>query len=71
MAQFHPPFKEMVTKAKSAGCGPTIIDTSTATISRGTYKRWNEDKMVRAVETVLKKKTCIRKAGEMYGIPNQ
>ena len=67
MAQFYPPLKERVIKAKSAGC--TVVDTSVATTSRGVYKEWNEDCMVRAVDSVLKKKASIWKAGEMYGIP--
>ena len=67
MAQFYPPLKERVIKAKSVGC--TVVNTSIATTSRGVYKDWDEDRMVRAVDSVLKKKASIRKAGEMYGIP--
>ena len=67
MAQFYPPLKESVIKAKSVGC--TVVNTSIATTSRGVYKDWDEDRMVRAVDSVLKKKASIRKAGELYGIP--
>ena len=66
MAQFYPPLKERVIKSKST-CG--IVDTSTATISRGVYKGWKEDNMVRAVDSVLKKDTSIRKAAKEYDIP--
>lgn len=31
MAQFYPPLKERVIKEESAGCGLTVVDTSTAT----------------------------------------
>ena len=66
MAQFYPPLKERVIKSKST-CA--IVDTSTATISRGVYKGWKEDNMVRAVDSVLKKDTSIRKAAKEYDIP--
>ena len=66
MAQFYPPLKERVIKSKST-C--PMIDTSTATTGRGLYKGWREDNMVRAVDSVLKKGTSIRKAAKEYDIP--
>ena len=66
MAQFYPPLKETVIKSKYT-CA--TIDTSTATISRGVYKGWREDNMVRAVDSVLKKGASIRKAAKEYDIP--
>ena len=42
---------------------------STATTGRGLYKGWREDNMVRAVDSVLKKGTSIRKAAKEYDIP--
>ena len=67
MAQFYPPLKERVIKSKSAVC--TAVDTSSATITRGVYKKWNENDMVRAVDSVLKKESSIRFAGKEYNIP--
>ena len=67
MAQFYPPLKERILKSKSAGCA--VVDTSTATVSRGVYKRWNEDNMVRAVDSILNKRSSIRQAGKEYDIP--
>ena len=66
MAQFYPSLKERVIKSKYT-CA--TIDTSTVTISRGVYKGWREDNMVRAVDSVLKKGTSIRKAAKEYDIP--
>jgi len=68
MAQFYPPLKERVIKEKSAGCGLTVVDTSTATFRRGVYKGWNEDKMVQAVES---EKLALEKQGKCMAFQNQ
>ena len=68
MAQFYPPLKERIIKSKST-CVVVPPDTKAATVSRGVYKGWNEENMVRAVESVLKKNTSIRKAAKEYDIP--
>ena len=56
MAQFYPPLKERIIKSKST-CVIVPPDTKAATVSRGAYKGWNEENMVRAVESLLKKNT--------------
>ena len=68
MAQFYPTLKERIIKSKST-CVVVPPDTKAATASRGVYKGWNEENMVRAVESVLKKNTSIRKATKEYDIP--
>ena len=44
MAQFYPPLKERIVKSKCTTFA--TIDTSSASVSRGTYKEWNEDNMI-------------------------
>ena len=66
MAQFYPPLKERVFKSKSTYA---TVDTSTATTTRGAYKGWNENNMVQAVDSVLKKGASIRSAAVEFDIP--
>ena len=67
MAQFYPPLKERIVRSKCTTFA--TIDTSSASVSRGTYKEWNEDSMIRAVDAVLNKGLSIRRAAELYSIP--
>jgi len=65
---FYPPLKKRVIKENSAGCGLTVVDTSTATFMQGVYKGWNEDKMVQAVESVL---LTLEKQGKCMAFQNR
>ena len=45
------------------------IDTNSTSGSRGSYKEWNEDNMIKVVDGVLNKGLSIRCAAELYAIP--